>query len=294
MIETVTPRMPTAPENALPDGACDAHTHVFGPYDRFPFTEPSNYPPPLAPVALHLAMLDSVAARRGIIVQPAPYGTDRGAMLDAITQSQGRLRGVSVATADTSEQVLSELVASGICGLRFVEMRDPKGSPFKGSVGFDALRKLGPKMKAVGLHAELWANCSDHVAAIPELLAHQVPLVLDHMGSFDPSRGLNDSAFQQMLTHLSKGEIWIKLTLCRTSKKAPSYADLHPFHDSLVAANPDRLIWGSDWPYVRMGDAAPDVGQMIDLFTSWVSDPSIRRKILVENPARLYGFDLPS
>lgn len=288
--ETVAPRMPSAPQHALPAGACDSHAHVFGPYERFPLAHPSSYAPPLAPAALHRAMLDTVGAARGVLVQPAPYGTDAGALLDAVAQSGGRLRGVAVADADTGEERLQALFDGGVRGLRFVEMRAPTGAPYAGSVGVDQLLRMAPAMRRIGLHAQLWAPIDDYPRLLPQLRAAGIDAVLDHMACVKPERGVADPAFQAVLAALREGGVWVKLTLCRVSTQAPGYPDLRPFHDALLAANPDRLLWGSDWPYVRMGAQSPDVGALLDLFHAWVPDEATRRRILVDNPAALYGF----
>lgn len=152
---TQAPRMPGRPRHALPPQACDAHCHVFGPYDRFPLRQPSSYTAPDAPADRYLRMLDTLGAQRGVLVQPAPYGTDPAALLDALGQGSGRLRGVAVAGPDISDERLRALHDGGVRGLRFVEARDPAGRLFPGSVGFDQIAALAPRMKAHGLHAQL-------------------------------------------------------------------------------------------------------------------------------------------
>lgn len=289
--ETVAPRMPAAPRAPLPPGACDTHAHVFGPYEQFPLAHPSSYAPPLAPSSLHLAMLDMLGAARGVLVQPAPYGNDAAPMLDAIAASGGRVRGIGVADSSATRAHLQQLYDGGIRGLRFVEVRDPQGQPYLGSVATDQLLAMAPLMKSIGLHAQLWAPLDDYARLLPPLLATGVPLVLDHMACLKTERGVDDPAFQTVLKALRDGDIWIKLSVCRVSKMAPDYLDLKPFHDALVAANPGRLLWGSDWPFVRMGEQSPDAGQLLDLFHAWVPDAAIRHAILVDNPAALYGFD---
>ena len=289
--ETVTPRRPNPPRQPLPPGACDTHAHVFGPYDRFPLAHPSSYAPPLAPSSLHLAMLDILGAARGVLVQPAPYGNDAAPMLDAIAASGGRLRGIGVADSSATRARLQQLYDGGIRGLRFVEVRDPQGQPYLGSVGVDQLLAMAPLMKSIGLHAQLWAPLDDYARLLPPLLATGVPLVLDHMACLKTERGVDDPAFQSVLKALQDGAVWIKLSVCRVSKQAPACLDLKPFHDALVAANPQRLLWGSDWPFVRMGEQSPDAGQLLDLFHDWVPDGATRHAILVDNPAALYGFD---
>lgn len=289
--QTETPRMPAAPVHRLPPQACDAHAHVFGPYQQFPLAEASSYPPPLAPAALYAQMRGTVGTARGVLVQPAPYGTDAGPILDAIAHGRGQVRGIAAARAGTSEQQLQQLFDGGIRGLRFVEMRTPAGDRFQGSVGVDDLLQLVPAMKKTGLHAQLWAPCDAYPALLAQLRPTGLAVVLDHMACLKVERGLDDPGFQAVLQALRQSQVWVKLSLCRVSNAAPDYADLRPFHDALVAANPARLLWGSDWPYVRMGERAPDVGALLDRFHQWVPDAAVRQQILVDNPQALYGFD---
>jgi len=242
---TETPRMPCRPRHALPAQACDAHCHVFGPYQRFPLQHPSTYVVPDAPVARYLTMLDTLGAQRGVLVQPAPYGTNPAALLDALEQGQDRLRGVAVADPDISDAELQALYDGGVRALRFVEARDPAGRLFPGSVGFDQIAALAPRMRRLGLHAQLWAPCDVYVRHLPALVRLGLPLVIDHLGSLAPARG-QDAVFQLLRDLLSEGAIWMKLTLCRVGT-APDYADARALHDAFVAANPDQVLWGSDW-----------------------------------------------
>jgi len=290
--ETVPAKMPRAPHEALPALACDTHSHVFGPYDAFAFATPSSYPPPLAPATTYLEMLDTVGAGRGVLVQPAPYGIDNAALVAALRAGQGRIRGVTVTREDVSDATLESLDASGVRALRFNEMPSPQtGKPFAGSVGVDTALALASRIRALGWHAQVWARCAD-VPAIAERLGKAgLPVVFEHMTCFDPALGVKHHHFANVLALLREGRIAVQLALCRVSKLVPDYDDLRPFHDRLVEANPQQLVWGSDWPFVRMGDQAPDVGALLDTFQRWVDDPALRQAILVENPARIYRFD---
>lgn len=287
------PRMPSRPANPMPAGACDAHAHVFGSSERFPLALASSYAPPQAPFELYREMLDRIGADRGVLVQPAPYGTDAAALTDALRRGEGRLRGIAVATAAIGDPELEALNAAGVRGLRFVEMRDLSGNRFNGSVGLDELPGLAPRMRELGWHAQVWGRCDDVAARLPNLVALGVPLVLDHMGVPQVEEGPAGPSFRTLLSLVSEGRVWVKLSVCRVSQRAPDYDDARPFHDALVAANPDRLLWGSDWPFVRMGDRSPDVGRLVDLFFTWVGDETLRRTILVNNPAAIYGFPAP-
>ncbi|AOB31947.1 2-pyrone-4,6-dicarboxylate hydrolase [Bordetella sp. H567] len=286
---TETPRMPGRPRHALPAHACDAHCHVFGPYDRFPLRHPSSYAAPDAPARRYLSMLDTLGAQRGVLVQPAPYGTDAAALLDALKQGQGRLRGVAVADPGISDAGLQALHDGGVRGLRFVEARDPAGRLFPGSVGFDQIAALAPRMKQHGLHAQLWAPCDVYARHLPALAGLGLPLVIDHLGSLVPARGPADDVFQLLRGLLADGALWMKLTLCRVGT-APDYADARYLHDAFASANPDQCLWGSDWPFVRMGEKAPAADALLDVAWDWLGSDALRHKVWVDNPARLYGF----
>jgi 2-pyrone-4,6-dicarboxylate lactonase len=139
----------------------------------------------------------------------------------------------------------------------------------------------------LGWQAHLWASAAQCAEILPRVAAMRVPLVIDHLAM---PQGAADPAFDTLLGHFRDGNAWIKATLCRVPRGGSGYDVLRPLQDRLVAANPDRVLWGSDWPYVRM-EPAPDAGAMLDLFLDWLGDATLARRILVDNPARLFGFD---
>jgi 2-pyrone-4,6-dicarboxylate lactonase len=161
---------------------------------------------------------------------------------------------------------------------------------FHGTVGYGALKALAPVMRELGMHAQIWTLCDLFSDQHRELIELEVPLVLDHMGAFDASRGTTDPAFQTMLGLLADGQIWIKLIAYRLSSSYPDYGDIRPFHEAMLAANPDQLVWGSDWPHVRMTERMPDDGHLVDLCLEWTGDDELARKVFARNPACLYGF----
>jgi len=288
-VATIPAPAASAPRLRLPPGACDAHSHVFGPFDRFPPHQASVYALPDASPDVHAAVRAALGVTRGVLVQPAPYADDPSAILNALSKSEGALRGIAVATARVTDQTIQDWIAGGIVGLRFAEMRTPAGGRYPGSVGFDELRQLAPRMRRFGLHAQLWADAATLAAELPDLVHLGIPLVVDHMGCPAPERGADDPSFAAVLKVIRSENIWAKLSICRVSKSAPDYSDALALQAALIDAAPDRCVWGSDWPYVRLSPA-PDAGKLLDLFLDSTPDNSTRRRILVDNPAQLYNF----
>ena len=202
-----------------------------------------------------------------------------------------RLRGIGVLPADSPEAELELLDAGGVRGLRFTEVAGPSASQrFDGRVGLDALFEIAPRMRAFGWHAVVWANASVFEVNLAALRRLKLPIVIDHLGFFDVARGVDDPAFRAVLSLVEDGTAWIKLTAFRNSRVPPLHDDVRPFHDALVRANPQRLLWGSDWPYLGMTAYRPEPGALLDLLDDWLGDDALRERVLVENPARLYGF----
>jgi len=230
-------------------------------------------------------MLDQIGFARGVVVTATAYGSNNGAMLDALKLAPDRLRGVAVVTPEITDGELADMDAAGVRGARFSEV-----DAYKGTVGFDALHRLAPRLVELGWHAQIWTSCERLNEASADLLKLGVDLIVDHMGMFDPGQGCEGRAFRGLLDLLRTGHVWIKLTPYRLSDAFPRYEDIRPFHDALVSTAADRLLWGSDWPHVRMTHSLPDVGRLVDIFTEWVGDAAQRNRILRENAAVLYGF----
>ena len=285
------PREASAPKIPTTQGACDTHCHVFGPATRFPYAADRSYTPPDQPLEKYLAMLDTLGMARGALVQGSAHGHDNSAMLDALEREPKRLRGVAVADADTPPAELRRWHANGVRGLRFNHyFRDGK-LHYRGGVPLDAARTLAPVMKELGWHAQLWIDVKDLPGTIPILKEIGLPVVIDHMGRTDARLGTSAPGFQSLLRLLGEGGCWVKLSGAhRVSHVAPDYPDARAFHEALVAANPERLVWGSDWPHPRMEGEMPDAGHLLDLFNEWTLDAEIGERILVANPARLYDF----
>jgi predicted TIM-barrel fold metal-dependent hydrolase len=285
------PREPTPPKIPLPPGACDTHAHVFGPAARFPYADDRSYTPPDAPLAKYLRMLDTLGFARGALVQGSAHGRDNAAMLDALTRQPRRLRGVAVADETVPEAELRRWHALGVRGLRFNHYFRDGQLHYRGGVPLEAARALAPVMRELGWHLQLWIDVKDLTDTIPVLSSLGLPVVIDHMGRTEATAGTASPGFRSLLRLLGDGGCWVKLSGAhRISRKAPDYPDARPFLEALVHTNSDRLVWGGDWPHPRMDDEMPDVGHLLDLFQDWTPDTATRKRILVDNPARLYGF----
>jgi predicted TIM-barrel fold metal-dependent hydrolase len=285
------PREPSRPAIAPPPKACDTHAHVFGPASQFPYADDRSYTPPDAPLAKYLGMLDTLGFARGVLVQGSAHGRDNTAMLDALARHPERLRGVAVADADTPTAELRRWAALGVRGLRFNHFFRGGALHYRGGVPLSAARKLAPLMAELGWHLQLWIDVKDLPDTIPVLKSLGLPVVIDHMGRTDARAGISSPGFQSLLRLVGDGGCWVKLSGAhRLSMQAPDYADVRPFHEALLRANPDRLMWGTDWPHPRIEGDMPDAGRLLDLFQQWTPDQATRRRILAANPARLYGF----
>jgi 2-pyrone-4,6-dicarboxylate lactonase len=285
------PLEPTRPKLPPPPNACDTHAHVFGPAARFPYADDRSYTPPDAPLAKYLGMLDAVGFDRGVLVQGSAHGRDNSAMLDALARQPGRLRGVAVADETVTAETLRRWNDLGVRGLRFNHFFRDGQLHYRGGVPLTAAHTLAPVMAELGWHLQLWIDVKDLPEAAPVLKAIGLPVVVDHMGRSDARAGTRTDGFQSLLRAVGEGWCWAKLSgTHRISQHAPDYPDARPFHEALVAANPERLVWGGDWPHPRVEGAMPDVGHLFELFQEWTPDPVARQRILVANPAKLYGF----
>lgn len=283
--------MPTRPRTQVPLDACDCHAHVFGPYAQFPLEEQRTYSPAETPVASYLQALDTMGFARGVLVQPSPHGLDNRALIAALRCEPDRLRGVAVVGAGTSVDQLYELHAAGVRGLRFSRLLDSSGErQYQNSVDIDALADLAPKMREVGLHAQLWLGVNELTRLEPTIRSSGLTFVIDHLGRCEPQGGLGHPGFALMCDLVLTGNLWVKLTPYRPSSRYPHYEDVRPFHEHLLRVGPNRLIWGSDWPHVNMKQGLPDAGRLVDLFADWTQDTALIKGILVDNPAMLYGF----
>jgi 2-pyrone-4,6-dicarboxylate lactonase len=280
---------PKRPDIPCPQGACDAHFHIFGPLSRFPYADSRAYTPPEAPLEALLRLHARLGIERGVVVQGNAHGTDNTAILDAVSREPHRLRAVAIVGADTGPDQLKTLARSGVRALRF--HHQPRQGGTYSSLGFGAFEKLAPHMAELGLHVQFFMDARALPDLMPRLENWKLPVVLDHFGSTRAAEGTAAAGFQTLKNFLAQGRIWVKTSgAYRASEQYPDYPDARALHEALVAANPDQLLWGTDWPHPRLASNMPDDGHLLDLFNTWTPDAVLRKKILVDNPARLYGF----
>jgi len=260
--------------------------HVFGPFDQFPVAEAGAYAPPVADRQMHRTLLDVLGFDHAVLIQPSSYGGDHRALLDAVARSGGRLCGIGSCDRSVSGQALSELRALGIVGLRFVGVAGPGGGRYPGTQGLDMLELLRADLVQAGMHAQLWADLDMCTDAAFSAAAHGMPLVLDHLAGMTPDDRPGSYRFDRMADALASGTVWIKLTYMRRSALPLDYSDMRATVAALVEAAPDRVIWGSDWPFVRM-DARPDSEILLHQLHAWLGHDAFVRCVR-DNPAALF------
>ena len=280
---------PRKPRLVLPPLACDSHAHILGPASRYAYSSARTYTPPDALLPAYEHLLKTLGVARAVLVQPSVYGSDNTAMLDAMKAAGNRFRGVAVVKEDISDAELRKLHDAGIRGARFniVDVKDGK----RGTLPLDAPRRLAQRVRQFGWHVEFLM----HVDEFPDLdrafADFPVDIVLGHLGYMKTDKGLDTPGYQAMLRLVKSGRCWVKLTgPYRISTTALPYADVAPFAHALLKANPERILWGSDWPHVTT-KVMPNDGDLCDLLSDWIPDAKLREQVLVKNPARLYGFN---
>jgi predicted TIM-barrel fold metal-dependent hydrolase len=282
---------PKTPRLALPPGSCDCHAHVFGPASQYPYIDNRTYTPPDATLENYLQLHRRIGIERGVLVQPSVYGTDNRLHMEALSAIRRAgldYRGVCVVAPDVAETELDRLDRAGFCGVRMNLL-------FQGGIDWADVTALAVRIANRGWHLQFLINVAESVDILEQIPQLPVPVVIDHMGHMNCDLGLHNEGFQTLLTLLRKNLVWVKLSgSYRISQEgAPPYTDVVPFARALVKANPERCIWGSDWPHPHFPGGMPNDGDLVDLISEWVPDSEQSNAVLVRNPARLYGFKLP-
>jgi 2-pyrone-4,6-dicarboxylate lactonase len=268
----------------VPTGACDTHAHVIGPYDIFPLHADRSYTPPEASSEAYFAMLEALGMQRGVLVQISVHGTDNRAMVRVLERHPDRLRGIAVIDETASDAEISALHQAGVRGVR-------ANIAFRGGIGLDATVRIARRIAPFGWHVQLLVD----VASLPDIEAVVerlgVDVVFDHMGHTPVDRAAEQAGFQGLVRLLRARKAWVKLSGAYRVSSDARWRDTVALARGLVDAAPERCLWGSDWPHVALKPPMPNTGALLNLLHDWVPDPETRRRILVDNPAKLYGFD---
>ncbi len=269
---------------AMPPGACDTHAHVISGSADYPMAASRSYTPPAAPGEQYVAMLDACGFARGVMVQISVYGTDNRYLLEVLKAYPDRLRGVAVVTPVVTDRELEDMHAAGVRGLRINVLFPGAG------LSFDAMEVLARRIAPLGWHMQFLVDGRDLPDLLPRMRKLPCPGVIDHMGHMPAALGFQHPGFQAERELLVNHGWWTKLSgAYRIGDAFPDYPEVVPIAQALIEAAPDRVVYGSDWPHVAIPRMV-DTGHLRNLLEVWAPDPALRNRILVDNPARLYGF----
>jgi 2-pyrone-4,6-dicarboxylate lactonase len=288
-VKTTAPPDPNTrkPKFKPPPLACDAHCHVFGPASRFPYAPDAPYWPPDSPFENLQKLHRILGIDRAVIVHASCHGADMRVTLDAIARSGGKYRGTAIIDASYTERQFREMHEGGIRGVRFNFVQHLGGRP-----DMEFFDRTVARLKEMGWHLILHLDATDLIEFRKKLEAIPVPMVIDHMGRVKAADGLQQEPFRILLEFMRNENFWVKVCGAeRVSSKGPPFDDALPFARALIEAAPGRILWGTDWPHPNVGKSMPNDGDLVDLFARMAPEPDLQRRILVENPARLYGFE---
>lgn len=272
-----------APAARAPAGTCDTHMHIYGKRDRYPLAETCPFPPPDAPVDAYRAVMARTGIERMVVVQPTAYGTDNRCTLDAMAAFGPAARGVAVITEATGDAELQALTDAGIRGLRFHMLRG-------GVLPWESLEPLAARVHAFGWHIQLQMDGRDLHEREAVLSRLPCGLVIDHVGKF-LGPVATDHAGYRALRRLIGAGAWLKLSApYETSREAPPYRDLGRLARPLIEAAPERMLWATNWPHPSEQPDPPDDAMLLGALLDWAGDATLARRILVDNPATLYGY----
>ena len=286
----------------VPRGACDCHVHVFGDPKIFPFAPERSYTPPAASVEELAELQTALKLDRVVIVQPSVYGADNSCTLDAIRRLGPKARGIAVIDNATSTAALDEMAKTGIRGVR---LNLETSGQFEPAAAKRILDTAVERIRGRNWHIQIYTRPSVILALRDDLAALPYPVVIDHFGGARAALGPGQAGFDALLDLVHAGRAYVKISgAYRISDRPPDYPDATSMAQALIKANPDRVVWGTDWPHPNsafgrgrsLSEIAPafpiDDGLLLNELVKWEPDVAIRKKILVDNPARLYGFDV--
>lgn len=274
----------SAPLFDVPKGACDCHAQIIGPAARFPFVDSRSFTPPDALVSDYQAVLAVLGIERTVIAQPSVYGTDNSRTRAAVIElGLDRARAIAMLDESVSASELRELDTAGFRGVRFV-------TTAKGGPSIEHLQGVAEKIAPLGWHVEMYVHTDEWPHLYPKVLGLPTPVVLSHMGHITPDRTAEDHALIAVMRLLDTGRCWMKLCGYHVSLAGYPYDDVNPMARLFVQHACERCLWASDWPHTNLEGHMPDDGELLTQLTEWVPDEASLRRVLVQNPAELYGF----
>jgi 2-pyrone-4,6-dicarboxylate lactonase len=277
---------PSKPKFVVPAGAVDAHCHVFGPGDTFPFAPERKYTPCDASWEQLFALRDFLGFEKNVVVQATCHGSDNSALLDVLERANGKARGVVTVKPDVSAEELQRMHDLGVRGVRFNYVKrlvDPKPD--------DYYREIIEKIRPLGWHVVLYFEPADLKEKLNFFNSLNIPLVIDHMGRPDVTKPVDNEEFEMFLNFMrGNTDVWCKVSCPDrlTKSGSPEYLDVVPFAKKIVEEFPDRVLWGTDWPHPNMKTEMPDDGILVDYVPSIAVTPELQTKLLVTNPNNLY------
>jgi predicted TIM-barrel fold metal-dependent hydrolase len=279
---------PRKPRFTPPPGTCDTHFHVFGPPHLFAYAEARRYTPPAAPIEHFLAMAKVIGIERGVMVQPNVHRWDSASTLDAIAKGEGRLRGMVHANPNLTAADHRKLDAGGVRGVRF-NCNVRAGGSFDEARFRHVVSQVEALDWAIDLHME-----PEFLAPHAELIRRlRLPVVIDHFANVRSRTGDDAADFKVLYDLLGEPHVWLKISgTDRLLSRGARYEDVVSLAQAVIARAPDRMIWGTDWPHSNLHEpgSVPNDGDLMSMLADFAPDETVRRKILVDNPARLFGF----
>lgn len=274
------------PVFAPPANACDAHCHIFGPGDKYPYAVGRSYTPPDAPLENFKKLQSILGFKRAVLVNASCHGTDNSVILDAIAQSDGQYRGVANVDDSFSDEQFERLHDGGIRGVRFNFVKHLGGTPDMG-----VFHTIVSRIKPLGWHVVLHFDAADLLQFEALLDSLPVPYIIDHMGRVPTGDGLDQPAFSLLLEAAQRENCWVKICGAeRISTMGPPFTDAIPFAQALLEVSEDRILWGTDWPHPNITRSMPNDGDLVDLIPLLLPQKHLQKKVLVDNPDRLYNF----
>jgi predicted TIM-barrel fold metal-dependent hydrolase len=278
---------PNRPRRPPPAGAVDCHAHVFAPEGRLPYAERRPYTP-AADVGLEAyeRMHRAIGIARGVLVHSNIYGPDNRATLDALARGGARLRGICLLKPGTEKAEIERLDRAGMRGLRI-------NVEFPGEMGIADVEAMAPDLADMGWHLQVLGAAPKLTELEPRLARLPIPVVVDHMALLRPEQGVEAPGFKALIRLLGSGKVWVKLSAPYAVDQGPPWRWARDVARRLIDARPDRMLWGTNWPHPQ-AEPMPDDGQLLDWIEEAAGGEAALKAILVDNPARLYGFDQAS